>query len=114
MELNETYRLVGFKAFLEKDEDAERHLFHECGHEWLGLECGAKMVGFQLQPGAVTRVRMSGIERRELAMPVGVSLKDVLTSAQATRAFSEHSTASRQRRPVPLPEWEDVWRVLPA
>lgn len=72
MELNETYRLVGFKAFLEKDEDAERHLFHECGREWLGLECAAKMVGFQLQSGAVTRVRMSGIERRTCYASWGV------------------------------------------
>ncbi len=49
MDFDETYQLLGFKAYVLLDEEeSERNLLHECGHDWIGTMLGAESRGITL------------------------------------------------------------------
>ncbi len=51
---------MNFRAFLEAALEADRHLFHEAGHDWVGALNGLAREEARLAPGAVSTVTLAG------------------------------------------------------
>jgi len=82
MEFADLYRLMSFKAYLSKVEDAERHLFHECGHEFLAIQLGAQIKSLHINPGGVSQIDISGIKSLGDSYRIGVA--GMLAEARGT------------------------------
>jgi hypothetical protein len=67
------FRPMSFRIFLSKDENYERHLNHECGHVWIGIEHNAQLVKFNLNPDQDSEVLMTGIGSMEVYYEIGVA-----------------------------------------
>src|SRR5579885_3269944 len=100
MDLHERFQLRGFKDFLSRDEDAERHLLHECGHVWIGRLHGAEVLQCNLRPGAVSDVFLRGLRTPEAQYEAGVA--GLLAEAKGILPYSRHEALLDLDRMRPL------------